>query len=135
MMNGRTNKQIVEDIFNELARGNGKPFGDAMADDFQWTIKGTTPWSRTYAGKQTVRTELLAPLFAQFDGTYTNRAKRILSDGDTVIVECEGSVVTKSGKPYCNSYCYVIEMENGKFKSLTEYLDTALVEAVLEPPR
>ena len=133
-MTGKTNKQIVENIFSELARGNGKPFGDAMADDFQWTIKGTTPWSRTYEGKETVRRELLAPLFAQFEGTYINQARRILCDGDTVVVECEGSAVTKSGKPYCNSYCYVIEMANGKFKSLTKYLDTALVEAALEPP-
>ena len=37
-----TNREIVRAIFDELARGNGKPFSDAMADDFQWTIKGTT---------------------------------------------------------------------------------------------
>src|SRR5271165_2054131 len=90
IMTGKTNKQIVEDIFSELACGNGKPFGDAMADDFRWTIKGTTPWSRTYEGKETVRRELLAPLFAQFEGAYINRARRILCDGDTVVVECEG---------------------------------------------
>ena len=134
MMPTRTNRQIVEEIFNELGRGNGGPFLDAMADDFQWTIKGTTAWSKTYAGKQAVRKELLAPLFAQFDGTYSNRLTRIICDGDTVAVECEGCVITKSGKPYCNSYCYIFEMANGKFKSLTEYLDTALVEAALEPP-
>jgi uncharacterized protein len=133
-MHEQTNRQIVEQIFNELKHGNGKPFRDAMADDFQWIIKGTTAWSRTYAGKEAVRTELLAPLFAQFDGIYTNRATRIICDGDVVAVECEGSAVTKSGKPYCNSYCYVIEMAGGKFKSLTEYLDTALVAGALEPP-
>jgi ketosteroid isomerase-like protein len=133
-MHTGTNKQIVEEIFDELGRGNGKPFLDAMVDDCQWTIKGTTAWSRTYAGKEAIRSELLAPLFAQFVGTYSNRATRIICDGDTVAVECEGSVVTKFGKPYCNSYCYIIEMANGKFQSLTEYLDTALVEAALEPP-
>jgi uncharacterized protein len=133
-MHEGTNRQIVEQIFNELGRGNGRPFLDAMSDDFQWTIKGTTAWSRTYSGKQVVKRELLAPLFDQFNGIYTNRATRIICDGNTVAVECEGSVVTKSGKPYCNSYCYVFEMADGKFKSLTEYLDTALVEAALEPP-
>jgi uncharacterized protein len=133
-MHENANRQIVENIFNELERGNGKPFRDAMADDFQWTIKGTTAWSRTYHGKQAVKDELLAPLFSQFGGIYTNRATRIICDGDVVAVECEGNTVTKSGKPYCNSYCYVFEMADGKFKSLTEYLDTALVEAALEPP-
>ena len=133
-MSSETNRQIVKAIFDELARGNGKPFGDAMADGFRWTIKGTTAWSRTYCGKQAVRKELLSPLFAQFAGTYANRANRILCDGDVVVIECEGNVVTKSGKLYCNSYCYVVEMAGGKFQSLTEYLDTALVEEALEPP-
>jgi uncharacterized protein len=48
-MDTRTNRQIVEEIFNELARGDGRPFADTMADDFQWTIKGTTAWSNTAA--------------------------------------------------------------------------------------
>ena len=134
-MTTESNRQIVAAIFDGLARGNGKPFIDAMADDFRWTIKGTTPWSRTYRGKQAVRTELLAPLFGQFAGTYTNRANRILCDGDVVVVECEGNVVTKSSKLYCNSYCYLVVMADDKFQSLTEYLDTALVEEVLEPPQ
>src|SRR5208282_4686066 len=125
-MTTESNRQIVAAIFDELARGNGKPFIDAMADDFRWTIKGRTRWSRTYRGKQAVRRELLAPLFGQFAGTYTNRANRIL---------CEGDVVTKSGKLYCNSYCYVVEMADERSQSLTEYLDTALVEEVLEPPQ
>jgi|SRR5271165_2717838 len=133
-MHPRSNRQIVDEVFNELGHGNGRPFLDAMADDFRWTVKGATAWSRTYAGKEMVRKELLAPLFAQFDGTYINRASRIICDGDTIAVECEGSVITKSGKPYCNCYCYILEMADGKFKSLTEYLDTALVEAALEPP-
>jgi ketosteroid isomerase-like protein len=111
-----------------------KPSGIAGAP-FRWTVKGTTPWSRTYRGKQAVRRELLAPLFGQFAGTYTNRANRILCDGNVVVVECEGNVVTKSGKPCCNSYCYVVEMADGRFQSLTEYLDTALVEKVLELPQ
>ena len=134
-MRDPTNKEIVEAVFAALAHGDGKPFVDAMADDFCWTIKGTTPWSSTYRGKQAVRKELLAPLFAQFAGTYVNRAERILCDGDFVVVECEGDVTTKTGKAYRNAYCYIIEMADGRFHSLTEYLDTALVERALEPPR
>jgi uncharacterized protein len=134
-MQDRTNKEIVDAVFAALAHGDGKPFVDAMADDFCWTIKGTTPWSRTYRGRQAVRRDLLAPLFAQFAGTYVNRAKRILCDGDIVVVECEGDVTTKPGKPYRNAYCYIIEMADGRFRARTEYLDTALVERALEPPR
>jgi hypothetical protein len=133
-MSSEQNKAIVREIFAELAKGNGKPFVDAMAEDFAWILKGTTRWSRVYRGKQAVRRELLAPLFAQFAGTYTNTARRILADDDMVVVECEGSVTTKAGPAYNNSYCYIIRMRDGKMQELTEYLDTALVDAVLAPP-
>ena len=128
------NKRIIEEVFAELAKGNGKPFVDAMADDFTWILTGTTKWSRTYRGKQAVRRELLAPLFTQFADRYTNTARRILADGDFVVVECQGQTTTRSGKPYNNTYCYIIRMQDGKMRELTEYLDTALVEAVLSPP-
>jgi uncharacterized protein len=134
-MGADENKEIVAGVFAELAKGNGKPFVDAMAEDFTWILPGTTKWSKTYRGKQAVRRELLAPLFAQFADRYTNTARRILADGDFVVVECEGKVTTKSGKPYNNSYCYIIRMQDGKMRELTEYLDTALVEAALAPPR
>jgi ketosteroid isomerase-like protein len=106
-----------------------------MAEDVTWVLKGTTKWSRVYRGKQAARRELLAPLFAQFAGPYTNTARRILADEDMVVVECEGRVTTKVGQAYNNSYCYVIRMQDGKMQELTEYLDTALVDAVLAPPQ
>jgi ketosteroid isomerase-like protein len=128
------NKRIVERIFAELATGNGTPLVEAMADDFTWSIKGTTAWSGTYRGKQAVRTELLGPLLAQFADRYTNTAQRIIAEGDHVVVECQGSVTTTAGLRYGNAYCYVIRLAGGKLVELTEYLDTELVTAVLEPP-
>jgi len=50
------------------------------------------------------------------------------------VVESVGNVTTKAGKPYCNSYCMIIRMRGGKMVELTEYLDTELVSAALEPP-
>jgi ketosteroid isomerase-like protein len=105
-----------------------------MSEDFTWIFKGSTNWRGRYAGKATVRQELLAPLFANFAGTYTNTAQRIIADDDIVVVECEGRVATKSGDRYDNKYCYVIRMAGGKMVELTEYMDTALADRVLAPP-
>ena len=134
-MSETDNKRLLQDIFYELAKGNGQPFVEAMADDFCWTITGTTKWSRTYRGKHAVRTELLRPLFSQFADKYRNTATRILADGEHVVVECTGKVTTRAGEAYNNTYCYVIRMADGQLTELTEYLDTALVNAVLAPPR
>ena len=41
-MDTQANKQLVQALFAELAKSNPKPFVDAMADDFSWTISGST---------------------------------------------------------------------------------------------
>jgi len=128
------NKQLIESIFAGLSVGDGSLFIDSLADDFCWTIIGTTAWSGTYRGKETVRTNLLRPLFAQFADRYTNTLHRIVAEGDVVVVECRGRVTTKAGKPYNNSYCWICRIQDGKLQELTEYMDTALVETTLAPP-
>ena len=35
-MNASENKRILQGVFAELAKGNGKPFADRMAEDFSW---------------------------------------------------------------------------------------------------
>ena len=133
-MSTNTSRVLVESVFAELGQGDTRPFADAMADDFSWTISGHGPWGRTWHGKQQVRQGLMAPLFSQFAGTYRNRATRIVAEGDIVVVECRGDVSTKAGKRYDNHYCYVIQMRDGRMLALTEYMDTALAEAVLTAP-
>lgn len=133
-MNSAHNKQLMQNLFVELAKGNGKPFVDSLADDFCWTITGKTKWSRTYRGKQAVLDELFAPLFSQFANQYRNTGHNFIADGDQVVVECRGQVMTKKGVPYNNTYCYVCRLAAGKLTHLTEYLDTELVTAALDGP-
>jgi uncharacterized protein len=133
-MSTAANKQLLKHIFDELAKGNGQPFLDSLTDDFRWTITGSSAWSRTFEGKQAVRTQLLDPLFEQFADRYTNRAHRFIAEDDLVVVECRGKVNTKSGQPYNNAYCWIFRIEGGRLKELTEYLDSYLTMSVLNPP-
>ena len=133
-MSTTANKQLLQHIYAALAEGDRKPFVDALADDFTWIIKGTGPWAGEWRGKAVAREQLFAPLFAQFEGRYTNSASRFIAEGDTVVVECQGNVATKSGQRYDNTYCLIYTLENGKLKQAVEYMDTALAERVLTPP-
>jgi len=130
-MGAAENKQLMQNIFSELSKGNGRPFVESLADDICWTVTGSTKWSRTYRGKEAVLAELLRPLFAQFADQYTNIAHRFIAEDDYVVVECRGRVTTKSGTPYNNTYCWVCRVADGKLRELTEYLDTELVTAAL----
>ena len=125
-------KQLLQTIFAGLAAGDSNAFVDSLADDFCWTVTGTTKWSGTYRGKEAVMSELMRPLFANFETRYTNTAQRFIAEGDWVAVECRGNVQTKRGQRYDNRYCWVCRVEEGKLKEVIEYMDTALVAAALE---
>jgi uncharacterized protein len=127
------NRATITSIFEAMSRGETRPFGEALADDFTWRMTGTTAWSGTYAGKADVQ-RMLGALRQQWATRYKSTPSRILADGDHVVVETRGDVVTKAGKHYNNTYCFVIQMRDDKMVDLTEYFDTELVTAALEPP-
>ena len=128
------NKRVIEHIYAELSRGNSRPFVDALADDVRWIMIGRTAWSGVYEGKEAVLKTLLAPLRAQFDGQYIARAERLIAEDDLVVAEVRGRVATKRGQRYDNTYCFIFRLADGKIREMTEYLDTALVDAALTPP-
>ena len=133
-MTALDNKAFVHKIMEARSRGDHQAFISAMSDDFVWRIMGSTAWSGEYVGKADVRERLLKPLYDQFVAPTRIVPQRILADEDHVIVQCEGEATTRSGKRYANSYCFLIRVADGQLKELTEYMDTALVERVLEPP-
>jgi len=128
------NRALVREIMDARSRGDPAPFIAAMADDFIWRITGSTAWSGEYVGKADVRERLLKPLYAQFTAPSRITPTRILADGDHVVVECHGDATTVSGERYANTYCFVIRLAGGQLRELTEYMDTALVQRVLQPP-
>jgi ketosteroid isomerase-like protein len=128
------NKALLQGIFAETAKGNGRPFVDALADGVRWTIIGRTAWSRTYQGKRAVLGELLRPLAEQLGGQNVVSAERFVADGDVVVVEGRNHSVTRSGHDYPNRYCWIFVLRDGKIAEITEYTDTQLIAEVLAPP-
>ncbi len=133
-MSAADNKTLLKHAFAETAKGNGRPFVDAMADDVVWTLIGTTAWSRPFRGRKSVVKDLLVPLNEQFAANNTVAAHRFVAEDDIVVVEARGHNTTKSGQPYRNTYCMVFRFDGGKVVEITEYADTALIDAVLAPP-
>jgi ketosteroid isomerase-like protein len=131
-MSTEENKQLMQQVFDELAKGNSQALVEAMADDVAWHITGTTKFSRTYSGKATLINELVGPLFSQIEDQLTMTADRFIADDNYVVVECRGKATTKTGRPYNNKYCFVFRVEDRKIKEVTEYMDTQLVVTAFE---
>jgi ketosteroid isomerase-like protein len=129
-----TNKARMEHIFAETAKGNGRPFLDAFAEDGRWTITGSTGWSKTYDGKAAIMDELIAPLRRVLAPPIKTHARRIVAEDDIVVVEARGENRTRDGRPYENTYCYVFQFRDGKVMALTEYADTELFRSALGEP-
>lgn len=128
------NKALLQWVFADLAAGNGRPFLDMLAEDVVWHVEGSTAWSRSYRGKPAVRADLLKPLHAVLAGPNRLAASRFIAEADCVVVQARGNVSTRAGEPYCNSYCMIFRLQDGRVVEITEYADTALIERVLPYP-
>ena len=124
------NKQVVLDFFEAGARGDMDACTALLSDEIVWTNIGTTRFSGSYSGKQALLEQLLGPLFGQLKAGIASELERLTAEGDIVIAQTTGTAETLDGKPYNNSYCQVMRIEDGKIAEVKEYMDTALVDAV-----
>ena len=129
-----SNRACLKHVFAETAKGNGRAFLDAFAEDANWTVTGTTGWSKTYRGKPAILNDLVAPLRRILAPPLKIHARRFIAEGDIVVVEARGQNVTRDGRPYETNYCYVCEFRDGKVAALTEYADTELFRSALGEP-
>jgi ketosteroid isomerase-like protein len=131
-----TPKQRLEFIFSETAKGNGQPFLDALAEDAEWTIIGSTGWSKTYRGKPQILSELIGPLRRALAPPRKSHALHMIAEGNMVAVQGHGENTTRDGRRYDNTYCWIFAFREGQVRAVTEYADTELIRAVLgEPPQ
>jgi uncharacterized protein len=128
------NKQLVHYVFTELAEGNSQPLVAHMADDVRWVITGRSAWSQTWVGKEAVVHNLFGLLRERIAGRIRIVPRRLVADGDTVVVEARGANTTRDGAFYDNSYCWVIRLQDGQIKELREYADTEFMTCALGAP-
>jgi len=130
MANLSLNAQLVSDIFEEVAKGNGAPFWEACHDDIVWRTIGEGSWSGEFVGKQTIIDEIFRPL----NRGLVERATiptRIVDGGEIIVVQARGRNLTREGRRYDNDYVFVIHFRDGRIARYEEYCDTDLIARVL----
>lgn len=128
------NKQVVIDFYDAAARGDMDTCFNLLCDDVVWTNIGSTRFSGSFSGKRELVEGLLTPLFGELKAGIASQVKRLTAEGDIVVAETAGNAETLEGKPYRNTYCQVIEIRDGRISGVTEYMDTALIDAVFGRP-
>jgi ketosteroid isomerase-like protein len=105
-------------------------FFNLLAEDASWTVIGNCPISGTYVGRSRLIEDALKPQRAKLAGPPTPTVINLIAEGDTVVIQWVGKGITRNGQPYHNSYCYVVQVENGRILRGTAYLDTELVRSI-----
>lgn len=124
------NKQIIQAFYDAANRGDTMGFMRYLADEVTWHNLGSTRFSGTFAGKQTLVDRLLTPLFEQLKRGISCTIDNIIAEGDFVVVQLRGRAETKDGRAYDNTYCHIFQLRDGIIVGVNEYMDTELVTAV-----
>lgn len=96
-------------------------------------LSQTVATKRSKEGREAILRDLIRPLFSRFATTYKARLRNLIAEGDFVVAEVDGDVVTKDGGRYNNNYCFVFRFRGDKIAEVVEYADTDLEERVLGP--
>jgi ketosteroid isomerase-like protein len=129
-----TPRKRLEYVFAETAKGNGQPFLDVLAENVEWTVIGSTDWSKTYRGKAAILSELIAPLRRVLAPPRKSHALYMIAEGNMVAVQGQGENTTRDGRRYDNTYCWIFAFRDGQVAAVTEYADTELMRSVLRKP-
>ena len=129
-MSTEENRAIVQKFYEASNSGDMDTCFDLIADDIRWTNIGTTSLSGTFNGKTELQERLLGPLFGQLKKGIRTTVHRLVAENDFVVAQTSGTAETLDGRPYNNSYCWLIRIRKGKIVEVTEYMDTELITSV-----
>jgi len=127
------NKQLMQEIFARVAEGDGSLFVAHLADDAVIRVSGQYSWSRTFKGKEAALRDLYGVVRERTTGQRKTIPLRFIADGDVVVIEARGEMMSKAGVPYNNEYCLIYRLRDRKIVEMTEYQDSTLCERVLGP--
>jgi uncharacterized protein len=117
------NKAAVKAGFDAWANGTGSPY-DLLADAASWTIVGRSVASKTYPSREAFLSEVIRPFNARMKGGLKPTIRNIYADGNTVIVFFDARGTARDGKPYQNTYTWILEMTEGKIVNAFAFFDS-----------
>lgn len=123
-----SSREIVQQWFDLIARGEAQRAFALFSDDVVYDLKGTTPVSGRYRGLKSIVEDFFTPWRKQIDGEIVITVDELIGDGERVVALGRGKAKTIHGTAYDNDYAFVFRLRDGKITEVTEYLDTAMVE-------
>jgi uncharacterized protein len=122
----------VENIFNYIDNGENEKFFEHVADDVCWKVMGTHPLAGIYHSRQDFLTHTFIRLNKILKEGVVLKVINIIVQGNIAAVEMESFSTTLNGKPFNNTYCWIVEFKNDIIIEVRAYVDSALVQKVID---
>jgi len=116
------NRAAIAASLQAWADGTGSPY-DLLAPDARWTIAGNSLGSRTYEDKEAFLRDVIRPFNARMSDRLVPTVHRIYADGDTVVAHFDAKGTARDGKPYVNSYAWILRMRAGQIVEAHAFFD------------
>jgi ketosteroid isomerase-like protein len=121
-----SNRETIRRAFVAWQEGSS-PITDVFAPEMVWRIEGHSVASKEYGSRQEFVDDVLAPFGARFSAGERFRPitiRSIHADGDTVVVLWDGHGIANDGRPYDNSYAWIMKLHDGKVVDGTAFYDS-----------
>ena len=126
------NIKKVENLFKNLETGNNDDFFKHVSDDVSWTVMGTHPLAGTYHSKEEFVSHTFGRLNRILKKGVILKVKNVLLQDETAVVEMESLSIALNGKPFNNTYCWVVYFQDDVIVEVRAYVDSALVQRVID---
>ena len=98
----------------------------------QWTITGSSPYSKTYTSKLQFIDQSVTPLSARLAKPIVPTVRNLYADGNVVVAIWDGATTARDGKPYRNTYSWAMTLKDGRITQVVAFLDLAVYMDVLK---
>ena len=116
------NRAMIARAMEAWAAGTGGPY-DLLAEDAVWTITGNSLASKTYPSKEAFMGEVIRPFNARMSARLIPTVHALYAEGDTVVAHFDARGIARDGRPYVNSYAWILTLKDGRIVRAFSFFD------------
>jgi ketosteroid isomerase-like protein len=133
-MQTEESRRLVLAYYEALASGNPADLTQIVSDDVVWAPPASAPIDGPFRGRDIVL-QAMAESGAQFFDMASLRMenRKVVADGDTVVVLQHLSGKTANGHDYSNEYVWVFSCAEGRIVRMDEHNDSLLFHRTMFP--
>lgn len=124
-------RSLVRRSFEAWAEGSGSPFA-LLADDASWTITGNSAGAGTYTSREQFLEKVIRPFNARLSAPLKPAVRNLYQDGSTVVVHFDAVATARDGKPYHNSYVWILDLRGERIVRVVAFFDAIAFDDLWE---